>query len=377
MQVACLVPYPLDRAPGQRFRLEQWAKVLRARGVRLDFVPLLSEDTMAFLYQPGHVLRKTGAMLAGCVDRAQWAARRARDYDVVVIFREALLLGVDWIERYLSHSVPTVFDFDDAVWKTNVSAANKRLVFLKGFKKVDRILGMVSSVSAGCEYLAAHARQFSDDVFVVPTSIDLDAYGTPREHVAGDVLTVGWTGSVTTGPYLQLVAGPLAEAARRFPLRLSVLGADVAIPGVDVHCERWTPEKEIPFIRSFDVGLKPVPREEWVLGKCPMKDIQYMALGIPPIATRFGTAVESIDHGRSGLLCDTDQDWVTALERLRDVDERRRVGAAARAEVEARYSAEVAATAFEKALHRAVERFHRGGRRRPAAHQRAHATDEG
>jgi glycosyltransferase involved in cell wall biosynthesis len=362
MNVAVLVPYPLDFAPSQRFRVEQWAKPLAARGIKLDFVPFLRPETMAFLYKPGRVVEKSRDMLAGLAGRAAWSLKRAREYDVVVVHREAMLFGLDWVERYLSGRVPTVFDFDDAVWLPNVSNANKNLRFLKGFEKVNRILGMVTSVSAGCEYLADQARRFSSDVHVVPTSIELDTYSPPREHKESEVLTVGWTGSVTSAEYLREITTAIAKAAKRIPMRLSVMGTrNFQIPGVDVECQDWTLEKEVAVIRTFDVGLKPTVREEWALGKCPMKDIQYMALGVPCIATRFGTSVESITHGETGFLCDNDGDWVDALERMRDTSARKAMGLAGRRVVEARYSSIVAADAFATALESAKRRFRARG----------------
>ena len=361
MRVACLVPYALDCVPSQRFRVEQWAPILATRGIAMDFVPLLSAETMEFLYKPGNVHRKALDIVSGCVARARWAARAAPDYDVVVIHREALLLGVDWIERYLSRRVPTVFDFDDAIWMSNVSAANRWAGFLKGFAKIDRIISMVSAVSAGCEYLAKRARQFNDHVVIVPTSIDLEKYGVPRHHEPTDRITIGWTGSVTTARYLEIIVPVLQRLSATLPFRLRIVGAKLEIPGLDVVCEDWTPSREVSLIRTFDVGLKPAVREEWVRGKCPMKDIQYMALGIPPVATRFGTSVESIEHGVSGFLCDTDDDWVAAIDQLRNVAIRARIGVAARRVVEERYSAVVAAAAFERALGEAITVFQSKG----------------
>ena len=360
MKVACLVPYPVDRVPGQRFRLEQWAKPLRARGIELEFVPLLSPQTMNVLYKPGHFAEKARDILLGCAERLRWTLLDAKRYDVVVVHREAILLGVDWIERVLVHRAPTVFDFDDAVWLPNVSAANRRLQFLKGFTKVDRILGMVSSVSAGCDYLADRARAVNRHVVVVPTSIDLDLYGTPRKHADVDVLTVGWTGSVTSSEYLKLAERGLQLAAKRVAMKVVLLGAplDYKIPGVDTENVPWSPATETPTIRRFDIGIKPAPREDWARGKCPMKDIQYMALGIPCVATRFGTALESIEDGVNGFLCDTDEDWVTSIAKLRDLKLRIEMGAKARRVVEDRYSSKVAAERFEEALHLAQKTFH-------------------
>ncbi len=366
MNVACLVPYPTEFAPSQRFRVEQWAQPLRARGIEVDFIPFLQPATMGFLYKPGRVVDKSLDVLAGMAKRVAWSARRARDYDVVVIHREAWLLGVDWIERYLAARVPTVFDFDDAIWMPNESTANRITGRLKGFAKINRILGMVTSVSAGCEYLATHARKFNSQVHIVPTSIDLTKYSPPREHGPTDTLNVGWTGSATTARYLRDISGPLARAAKRVDMRLSVLGARLEMPGVRVECEDWTAEKEVRFIRGFDIGLKPAVKEEWALGKCPMKDIQYMALGVPCVATRFGTSLESIQQGVNGFLCDSEEDWGDALVALRDPETRGRIAAEGLKVVRERYSSTVAADAFAEALESARRRFRSRGK--PGAH---------
>jgi hypothetical protein len=365
MNVAALVPYPLDRSPSQRFRLEQWAKPLRARGIELTFIPFLSEDAWRFLYKPGRHADKAAEILRGCFARARFALRDVADFDAVVIHREAILLGVDWIERMIVRRVPTVFDFDDAVWLPNVSPANRKLSFLKGFDKVNRILGLVSSVSAGCEFLAEHARKFNDRVFIAPTSIDLDQYREPRVHRKTDVLTVGWTGSVTSAEFLPECTPGLQLAAKHVPMRVVLLGTTgYEIPGVEVECIPWTPERETPVISTFDIGIKPSFRESWFRGKCPMKDIQYMALGVPPVATRFGTALESIKHGETGFLCDTPEDWLRSIRALTDVDLRTRMGSAARGVVEKRYSSVVAADAFARAIDSARTQFASGPARR-------------
>lgn len=360
MRVACVVPYPPGAAPSQRFRLEQWQKPLAAAGVTLEFFPFLDPEAAARLYQPGHLWSKTRSVVAGTARRLRWALGEARGFDVVVIHREAVPIGLSAIEQVLARRVPTVFDFDDAIWLPNVSDANRRFERLKGFAKVERILAACSAVSAGCHHLLDHARRHNPRVYLVPTSIDLDLYSPPRAHAAAGTLTVGWTGSVTTSPYVALIAEPLRRAAARVPMELVVFGGEVTIPGVPVRCVPWSATGEVPLIRTFDVGLKPLPRTDWVRGKCPMKELQYMALGIPPVATRFGSSVESIQHGRTGFLCESDDDWVEALSSLEDPRRRTDIGRAARTVVEKVYSATSAAAAFARVLEAARDHFRAG-----------------
>ena len=359
MRVACVVPYPLGTAPGQRFRLEQWAAPLAGQGIELHFFPFMDEEAMARLYRPGELWSKARSVVAGTRDRLRWALGQAREFDVAVIFREAIPLGLSLVETMLARRLPTVFDFDDAIWLPNVSPANRPFQRLKGFGKVDRALSACSAVSAGCSHLAEYARRHNPRVFVVPTSIDLALYSPPRAHAAVDTLTVGWTGSLTTSPYVALIAEPLRRAAARIRMELVVFGGEVTIPGVSVRCEPWSATGEVPLIRTFDVGLKPLPRTDWVRGKCPMKELQYMALGIPPVATRFGSSPECIEPGRTGFLCDTDDDWVEALSSLDDPSRRAAVGAAARRVVEERYGSTVAAAAFARVLETARDHFRR------------------
>jgi glycosyltransferase involved in cell wall biosynthesis len=359
MRVACVVPYPPGSAPSQRFRLEQWQKPLAAAGIALEFFPFFDPESAGRLYQPGRLWSKTRSVLAGTMRRLRWALGEARGFDVVVIHREAVPLGLTWIETLLARRVPTVFDFDDAIWLSNVSPANRRFQGLKGFAKVNRALAMCSVVSAGCRHLLDHARQHNPRVYLVPTSIDLDLYSPPRRHAAADTLTVGWTGSLTTSPYVELIAEPLRRAAARIRMELVVFGGVVSIPGLKVRCEPWSADGEVPLIRTFDVGLKPLPRTDWVRGKCPMKELQYMALGIPPVATRFGSSTESIEHGRTGFLCEADDDWVEALSGLEDAGRRAAMGKAARTVVEQLYSATSAAAAFTQVLEAARDHFRR------------------
>ena len=114
IRVLALVPYPIGRAPGQRYRIEQWAPLLRREGVHVAFSPFLSRRGMEVLYEPGHVGVKVRETLRGYLRRLAETLRSA-SADVIFVYREAALLGPAWIEQLLALRRPLVFDFDDAI----------------------------------------------------------------------------------------------------------------------------------------------------------------------------------------------------------------------------------------------------------------------
>ena len=112
----------------------------------------------------------------------------------------------------------------------------------------------------------------------------------------------------------------------------------MAVRGVEVECLPWRPETEVTDIASFDVGLMPLPNDEWARGKCGLKALQYMALAIPAVVSPVGVNTEIVDHGRNGLFATTEADWVEGLDRLlADPHRRIQMGEAARITVEERY----------------------------------------
>ena len=171
----------------------------------------------------------------------------------------------------------------------------------------------------------------------------------------GDCVTIGWIGSPTTAPYLQLLVEPLQRLASERPVRLLVVGGPApAIAGVDVIEQPWSLEQEVPLIQQFDVGVMPLPDTPWTRGKCAYKLIQCMACGIPVVASRVGANVEAVPT-ECGLLAETPEEWLSAFRRLAAEPElRQRMGTAARQWVEQRYSLRSAIPVLTGVIQRAV-----------------------
>lgn len=349
LRVLALVPYATRRVPGQRYRIEQWAPLLRQDGIDVRFSSFLSAAATDALYAPGRFWTKLGATLAGYVRRSREALSRG-EYDVALVYREAALLGPGWLEGLLAPRVPLVFDFDDAIYLQDASPANAWARRFKSPQKAARLCAIAQHVTVGNATLAAYATPRARHVTVIPSTIDTDAY-TLEPRPPNPKPVVGWTGSRTTLPHLQLLAPALASLRRIVDFDLHVVGGDVKLAGVETRCLPWRAETEVEDLRSFDVGLMPLPDDEWSRGKCGMKALQYMALGIVPVVSPVGINATLVRDGENGFHARSPEDWVDRIARiLRERELRDRLGAAARRTVESQYSARVQAPRLARIL---------------------------
>jgi glycosyltransferase involved in cell wall biosynthesis len=345
MKVLALVPYQLGIAPGQRYRIEQWEPYLREAGIDIHFEPFAGPELARTLYQRGRYWTKVRHMSRAWLHRAQTACR-SPEFDVVYLYREAALIGPAWLERLARRRNPHfVYDFDDAIWLPYVSPRNRYLSYLKTPGKTKAICRMAAAVTVGNETLADFARRYNPAVTVVPSTVSLREY-RPRPHPrAGAVPVIGWTGSHSSAQYLRLVESALRTLARRRRFRFLVIGIeDYHLEGVDVHCRPWRAETEVEDLWSMDVGIMPLFDDPWARGKCAMKAIQYLGVGVPAAVSPVGANRDVITDGVCGFHAANEGEWVQALEQLLDdIDLRVRLGAEGRHRVEDHYSAEVQA----------------------------------
>lgn len=357
LSVMVLAPYPHDRAPGQRYRIEQWMPRLAELGVACELFPFEDRALYELMETQGRWPAKTARLLAAAFRRIGVVEQASR-FDVVFLFREAMIFGPAVIESLVARRKPVVFDFDDAVWMARPNAVNPLAPLLKFQGKTRSIVRRSRAVIAGNDYLADWARGFNPSVFVVPSTIEMEgSYARAKEHAHRGPLVIGWSGSFSTLPYLDGLRPVLAELGRRRPFKLRVIcnGPRPSWPGIDLEWIPWTSEQEVPDLLGMDIGLMPQPDDKWTKGKCGMKALQYMALGIPPVASGNGVLPRIIQDGVNGYVPVEPAAWLERLDTLAgDVLLREKMGAAARRTVIDRFSAASQAPRVAEILRRAA-----------------------
>jgi len=348
LRLVVFVSKELGRAPGQRFRLEQWApRLARDYAIDLEFVPYESPALTEILSLKGHTARKAYLVLRDFARRAR-PVLASRRFDAAIVFREIALLGPAIYERALSAlGVPFFFDYDDAIWFNPQikSEANGIFARLHFYGKAATICRLASGVFAGNEYLAAYARRWTRNVHVVPTSIELDTYAMQPALPHDAPFTIGWSGSLSTLSNFECARAALERLAARRPIRVRVIcnrPPSRPIAGAENVFVPWSEHREVEELGACHVGIMPLPDEEFTRGKCGLKALQFMAVGRPVVISPVGMNADLIRQGVNGYLAATDDAWLEAFEVLAaSAAERERIGIAARRTVEKGYSAEV------------------------------------
>ena len=359
LRVLAFTPLPEAGAAG-RYRVFQYADPLRAHGIELTVESFFDSVAFARLYTPGGVTHKIWD-LARRTPALLGRLRSAHRYELAFVHRELWPLAGDWPLATLRASQPRwVFDMDDAVFLPNVSEANQRFVKLKSHVSVPAITRDAAAVCAGNHWLAAWARaqrpgRPGHEVQVIPTVVDTARWAPTNPPADGSVRLL-WIGSPTTLRYLEAWAPVLARLGARHPeLELHVIGARLTVPGLRCVSHAWSAASEREIARRCHIGLSPLGDGDWERGKCGLKLLLAMALGLPAVASRVGVHMEILTPGTDGELVSGESELEHALGRLiSDPERRSAVGRAARATVEQRFSIRAVVPQLAALLRRAA-----------------------
>ena len=342
MRVLVLTPYPYGTTAGPRSSFELWERVLREAGIWFDYAVFETDRLHRILYAHGRGAQKTLEMMRAYVQFIP-KVRHVDEYDAVLVNREATLIGPAIVERWVTRrGKPLIYLLDDPLYIPYRSPANGWLSYLKFFGKVKTLCRSSAVVLANSPSHFAFARRYNPNVWQIPSLVDGELYTgwKPCTHVARERVSIGWSGSPSTIANLQVVRRPLQALSARSDVELVMIGApDFGLPEVPHTRVQWRAETEVEDLRRLDVGLVPVPLTRWTPHKFFLKLIQYMALGIPPVATPLGSNATVITDGETGFLARDDAEWQRTVGRLvGDAELREQIGQRAAALAHERFT---------------------------------------
>ena len=335
------------RVPSSRFRMLAYASHFRAAGhkcriahsfpQKYDFFPQIG-------FRPSQKLKRF-------VRYIQWLFSRWRRDEIVIIDREIFDdHSTNFEERFRQTTRKLVIDLDDGV-------------FLRYPDKFERLARMADLVVCGNASIEEWAHARNSRTIMIPTSVELSRYPEKNWTANPNCLTrMGWTGVTGNLAYLEIVSPVLRRLAKEFDFEFVVISGDqrplneIDLTGVKVRFIPWSPGSETEQLSQIDIGLMPLFGSEWDRYKCGFKLIQYMAMGIPAVATPVGVNTTIVTQGINGFLAENQTEWESSLRLLlTDRETCRRIGSAARKTISEKFSNEANFPIYEQALRKLLE----------------------
>jgi len=311
IKIAALTSGKCD--PASRFRIRQHITSLKDMDIEVhEYTPLIDKYAKVPFW-PEKINVKyygfpIGLMWHGLKLATQIPGILSSWLNHITWLQRDLLPGCLTFELLLKK--PLVFDVDDAIWLNR----------LFGKQSLIAIARRADVIIAGNNYIASWFEPYSQRIFIVPTAIDTERFkpGTPDINRKNDKFIIGWTGSSATLKYLEAIEDCLRKFLIDHPDSEILVIADKApkfktLPTDRLQFISWSEDIETKAIKRMDVGIMPLPDNEWTRGKCSFKILQYMACGIPVIVSPVGMNKEVLTKGALGLAANTDSDWYDAF----------------------------------------------------------------
>lgn len=335
-----MCPHPVNTAPGQRLKYEQYFTHIENAGFQITVAPFMTMPFWDIVYKKGYLFQKISWTLYGYFMRIKLLFTLHK-YDAVYLFLWATPFGfpiIEWAICKLNKNI--IYDIDDMVFLGHSSSANRFIERFKGTDKMIYLMKQAKHVIVCTPKLHEFVKQYNPNSTDISSTINTDTYQIANRYTNAKRLVLGWSGSHSTSKYLLLLEPVLQKLRHEFDFEIRIIGdASFKFNELAANAIAWNASTEIVDLQPIDIGLYPLPNEEWVYGKSGLKALQYMALGIPTVATAIGANYRVIEHEKSGYLASSETEWYNALKQLiENPTLRQTIGAAARERVIQQYS---------------------------------------
>jgi len=351
MKILLLSRYSIMGA-SSRLRFIQYIPYLLSKKIYVELSPLFSDKYLSYQYMNG---RKSLLISLFSYIKRFRVCLKISNFDLIWVEKECFPMLPSLFERLpLLRKIPYVVDYDDAIHH-NYDMSNN--IFIKYIlkNKLQKFVLNAKAIVVGNQYLSSWAiSQGAKCIVFIPTVIDLVRYkkNLLLSYKSNNEFRVGWIGMPATTEYLLIVRNALQIISTKIKLRLVLIGAKkLENYGVPLEYHSWSSDTEIEILNTLDVGIMPLYDSHWEKGKCGYKLIQYMACGLPVVASPVGVNSEIVEHGINGMLADDTDQWCNALITLFNNDDLRiQMGLNGRKKIEENYSLQSKAILVESLL---------------------------
>lgn len=348
MKILFIEPYPTE-GPSSRYRVEQYVPYFKDNGITCAVRPFLSSSFYKIIYKKGFYFQKIIFFLQSSIRRFN-DIFTAINSEIIFVHLEAFPFGPPVFETIMFLlGKKIIYDLDDAIYMGITSPQNVFLKYLKCPSKVKKIIRISNHIITCNAYLADYARKYNKNVTIIHTSVDTEKFIPKINNNKHDII-IGWIGSHSTARYLEELKDVFYELSKRYSFTLKIVGAaehNVKIPNIKIMNVDWSLKDEIEQFQSLDIGVYPLPDNEWTHGKTGFKTIQYMSVGIPCVVSDVGANRQIVQDGINGYLAWKKEEWIEKISKLiEDVSLRNKIGFNGRKTVEKKYSVKVNALLY-------------------------------
>lgn len=291
-----------------RLRIFQYLPYFENKNVSFKLSPFFNEKYLSDFYA-----NKRTSIINVCwlYLKRFYNLLKVRQFDLIWVEKEVFPYMPSFFESLITlFRVKYIVDYDDAIFH-NYEKFNSFLFQ----NKFNNFLQKASLVVVCNEYLEDYVSECgAKQIVQIPTVVDIDKYQHKNYNVINDDFRIGWIGSPSTTKYLYLIKDVLTKIAKKYQVILVIIGGSkIEDFGVPIEYHDWSIENENNLLSTFDIGIMPLFETKWEEGKCAFKIIQYMASGLPVVASNFGFN-KSVVEANFGFLAKNEIEWQSAFE---------------------------------------------------------------
>ena len=270
----------------------------------------------------------------------------AKKTDLFYIEKELFPIFPYFIESFFLNKKKYILNYDDAVF--DYYESNKNFLVRFFLKNKHKLLIKNSFLTiCGNEFLQNYAEDAGcKNIKIMPSVIDIKKYKI--NNTKNIIPVICWIGSNSTIHNLEILNPVFLKLAKEKEFILKIIGSDqFSIKGINCITIKWSEDTEISELSNSDIGIMPLIKTRFALGKCGYKLIQYMGVGIPVVASNIGVNNKIVKNSENGFLADTQNDWFYYLKiLLENHNLRDRLGRNGRKMVKDRYSVKITEKTF-------------------------------